>query len=269
MRKTNGVVPFLLAGALALASGGARAAGEAEAPVAGSPDENGLDLPALLAKVDEMWSVRDEPGRLEDVRALLDRAEALAPKDYGVLWRQARLYFWLADDPALDNQKKSELGKRAWDYGDRASAIEPRRVEGWFFAAGGMGNYALGIGILKALGEGIEGKFKDRLSRAERIDPGYYAGGIWVAWGRFYFKLPWPKYDPKKSERMFEKALQVNPNNVRGRFFLAELYEKEGDKKEARRLLEEAVALAPGSYDAPEERRSVRLAREKLAELNR
>ena len=68
---------------------------------------------------------------------------------------------------------------------------------------------------------------------------------------------------------MLEKALQVNPNNVRGRLFLAELYEKQGEAKEARRLLDEAIALVPGSYDAPEERRSQRLAREKLAELNR
>jgi len=255
--------------ALALAT---RALGQGTGEVSGADPQTTTgqpDLAALLAEVDETWKVRDEPGRLEEIRSKLERAEELAPADYGVLWRQARLYFWLADDPALDNDRKSMLGKRAWDYGDRASATNPKRVEGWFFAAGGMGNYALGIGILKALGQGIEGKFKDRLSRAERIDPAYYAGGIFVAWGRYYFKLPWPKYDPHRSERMLKKALQVNPNNVRGRLFLAELYEKEGQSKEARQILEETVALAPGAYDAPEERRSEQLAREKLAELNR
>lgn len=252
-----------------LAAQGARGESAEEAATTDAGATSEADVPALLAEVDAQWRERDEPGLLEKIGSELDQVEKAAPDDYGVLWRQARLYFWLADDPALDDDHKSVLGKKAWDYGDRASATNPKRVEGWFFAAGGVGNYALGIGILKALGQGIEGKFKERLSRAERIDPGFYAGGIYVAWGRFYFKLPWPKYDARKSEKAFEKALQVNPNNVRGRLFLAELYEKEGRPDEARKLLEEAVALVPGSYDAPEERRSQRLAREELARFKR
>ena len=143
------------------------------------------------------------------------RREAL-PGDFDVLWRQAQLYFWLADDPTLDEGRKSELGKKAWDYGDRASAANPKRVEGWFFAAGGMGNYALGIGVLKALGQGIEGKFKERLSRAERIDPGYYAGGIWVAWGRFYFKLPWPKYESAQEREDARESPSGEPQQCEG-----------------------------------------------------
>ncbi|OFX25629.1 MAG: hypothetical protein A2V77_02510 [Anaeromyxobacter sp. RBG_16_69_14] len=230
------------------------------------------DVRALLGQVDAEWHRRDEPGRLDEARSLLTRAEEAAPNDYGVLWRLAQLHFWLSDDPTLSGEEKSRLGKKAWEYGDRASAVNPKGVEGWYFAAVGMGNYSLGIGILKALGQGIEGKFKERLSRAESISPNFYAGGVFNAWGRFYFKLPWPKYDARKSERLLQKALQVNPVNVRGRVFLAELYEKEGRIKEARDLLEQAIARQPGSfgsYDVPEERRSQRRAREVLAELKK
>ncbi len=230
------------------------------------------DVQAVLGKVDSEWKRRDEPGHLEEARSLLAKAEEAAPDDYGVLWRLAQLHFWLSDDPTLSGEEKSRLGKKAWEYGDRASAANPRGVEGWYFAAVGMGNYSLGIGILKALGQGIEGKFKERLSRAESISPNFYAGGIFNAWGRFYFKLPWPKYDARKSERLLQKALQVNPVNVRGRVFLAELYEKEGRIKEARDLLEQAIARQPGSlgsYDVPEERRSQKRARELLAELRK
>jgi tetratricopeptide (TPR) repeat protein len=129
-----------------------------------------------------------------------------------------------------------------------------------------MGNYSLGIGILKALGEGIEGKFKERLSRAEKFDPKFFDGGIYNAWGRFYFKLPWPKYDARHSEQALQKALQMNPDNVRARVYLAELYMKEKHPKEAKELLEEAAAHRPGSYDPPEERRSVASAKKLLAE---
>ncbi len=227
------------------------------------------DLPALLSRVDADWRVRDEPGRLDDERALLEKAEAIAPNDYGVLWRIARHDFWISDDNALPDDEKSKLGKKAWEYGDRATAVNPAGVEGWYFAAVGMGNYSLGIGILKALGEGIEGKFRERLSKAEKIDPRFFDGGIYTAWGRFYYKLPWPKYDARKSEQALQKSLQINPEQVRARVYLAELYMKEKHPKEARALLEEAAAHQPGSYDAPEERRSGARAKELLAEMKR
>ncbi|SRR6266568_1857059 len=251
------------AAALAMAAGA-----RAQAPAHDAPAASG-DLTSLLAQVDAQWKQRDEPGKLDEIRAELTRAEKLAPDDYGVLWRLARLDFWISDDTTLGEEERSQVGKRAWDFGDRAAKVNPDGVEGWYFGALGMGNYSLGIGILKALGQGVEGKFKERLGKAEKLDPKYQDGGVYNAWGRFYQKLPWPKYDPKKSEQNLRKALQMNPANVRARTFLAELYQHEGHPKEARKLLEEALAREPGSYDAPEERRSMRRARELLAELKR
>jgi tetratricopeptide (TPR) repeat protein len=224
---------------------------------------------ALLARVDAEWRRRDEPGRMQEIESLLAQAEKAAPDAYEVLWRIARFEFWRSDDPALPDDAKSRLGKRAWEYGDRAAAANPDGVEGWYFAAVGMGNYSLGIGVLKALSQGIEGKFRERLSRAEKIDPRFFEGGIYNAWGRFYYKLPWPKFDARHSEQALQKALEINPANVRARVFLAELYMKTDHPKEARELLQEAAAHEPGSYDVPEERRSRARARELLSQMKK
>ncbi|HTP25522.1 MAG TPA: tetratricopeptide repeat protein [Anaeromyxobacteraceae bacterium] len=232
-----------------------------------TPEAEPSDLRLRLNRIDKEWKKRDQPGCLDAVRSELAQAERDAPGDYGVLWRMAQLYFWLADDPGLSSTERSRLGKKAWEYGDRASLANPKRVEGWYFAALGMGEYSIGIGVLKALGENIEDKFRQRLSKAESIDPTFYAGGIWNAWGRFYFKLPWPKYDGRRSEQMLHEALRVNPENVRARVFLAELYVKEKHRDEARKLLKEAATHQPGSYDVPEERRSAARARKLLVEL--
>jgi hypothetical protein len=192
------------------------------------------ELAALLQRSDAAYARRDEPDALDEIRAALGEAERLAPGDYDVLWRMARLEFWVADDPALPDKEKSRHGKRAWEYGDRASQASPERVEGWDYAAAGMGNYALGIGIFRALGEGIEGRFRERLSRAEKIDPDYEHGAVQTAWGRFWFKLPWPKYDARKSERALQAALEKNPDNVRAHVYLADLHLKEGRRDRAR-----------------------------------
>ena len=80
-----------------------------------------------------------------------------------------------------------------------ATAANPARAEGWHYAASGVGNYALGIGVLTALRMGIEGMFKERLAKAESVDPGFDHGAIQSAWGRFWFELPWPKYSPERA----------------------------------------------------------------------
>jgi tetratricopeptide (TPR) repeat protein len=235
-------------------------------PAAGG-GERGATAPALsalLAEADRAYAERDQPGKLEIVAQRLAEAEKLAPDDYDVLWRQARRLFWISDDPSLANDRKSELGKKAWEYGDRAHAKDPKRVEGWYYAAVGAGNYSLGIGILSALAKGIEGKYKERLKHAEEIDPKFEHGAIQTAWGRFYFKLPWPKYDGGKSERYLIEALKNNPDNVRARVYLADLWEKEDKPEKAREQLEKAVANPPDRYDPPEERRYQAIARARL-----
>jgi tetratricopeptide (TPR) repeat protein len=221
-------------------------------------------LRGLLAEVDDLYARRDDPGALAAQRARLEEAEKLAPNDYEVLWRLSRLHFWLADDPKLDGKEKSRLGKISWDYGDRATAANPARVEGWHFAASGVGNYALGIGILTALRQGIEGKFKERLSKAEAIDPSFQNGAIQTAWGRFWFELPWPKYSPEKAVKSLEAALKKNPQNVRAHVYLADVHEKEGRPEAAQAELKKALADVPGRYDAPEERRWQEVARHTL-----
>lgn len=256
------MLPSVIAPVLLLAAALAADPAPAPAPAA-------AELATLLARADAAYAVRDEPGELEASQRALDEAARLAPGDAGVLWRLARLEAWRSEDPAIPDARKSELGKRAWELAERAIAADPRAVEGWFYAVSGMGNYSLGIGILSALAQGIEGKFKDRLSQAERLDPGFLGGAIQVAWGRFWFKLPWPKYDAEKSLRALRAALARNPANVRARVYLGDLHLEEGRRAEARAEYLAALARPPGQYDAPEERRWQAVAREALQKLEK
>jgi hypothetical protein len=257
----------LLVVALALAPAFGRAAPPPDAPR--QPASGGAaaapGLKRLLAEIDATWARRDEPGQLAAHRARLAEAEKLAPGDYEVLWRQSRLHFWLADDPAIEAREKSRLGKIGWEYGDRATAANPARVEGWHYAAAGVGSYALGIGVITALRQGIEGKFKERLSRAEQLDPDFQNGAIQTAWGRFWYELPWPKYDAKKSREALDAALRKNPDNVRAHVYLAELWLKQNRTDPWWAELQKAIASTPGRYDAPEERRWQEVARRMIA----
>jgi hypothetical protein len=241
-----------LAVALALVASRVPAADPAGATTSAAA---GGEVAALLADADAAYARRDEAGQAAVVGTKLAQAEKAAPGDYGVLWRIARINVWIADDPKIDGKERTRIGKIAWDYGDRATAAEPARVEGWYWAAAGAGLYGLGLGVLTALKMGLEGKFKERLGKAEAIDPGYNHGAIQTAWGRFYYELPWPKYDPRKSEAFYREALKQNPFNVRAHVYLGQLFAKEDRGPEAQAQFQAALAKPPGQYDAPEERR--------------
>jgi hypothetical protein len=259
--------PALLAAAFAAALATAppdpSTGGTAQAPRAAAAAPEGLK--PLLAEIDATWDRRDDAAQLAAHRARLAEAEKRAPDHYEVLWRLSRLNFWLADDPDIEPREKSRLGRVGWDYGDRATAANPDRVEGWHYAAAGVGSYALGIGVITALRQGIEGKFKERLSRAEQLDPDFQHGAIQTAWGRFWYELPWPKYDAKKSRAALEAALKKNPDNVRAHVYLAELWLKENRTDPWWAELQKAIAKQPGRYDAPEERRWQEVARRMIA----
>jgi tetratricopeptide (TPR) repeat protein len=212
------------------------------------------DVGAMMAVIDAGVPERDKPGYLKHGLKILKAAEKIAPDNYGVLWRLARYYFWVSDDPTIPDEEKSRLGKIGWAYGDRATVANPKRVEGWFWAALDLGNYSLGIGIVTALFQGLEGKYIERLRRAESINPGYEYGNVQCAWGRFFYVMPWPKYDAKKSESHFNKAIEMNPNNVRAHVWLAELYHEEDEDEVATALLKQALAI-PINYDPPDQRR--------------
>ena len=149
------------------------------------------------------------------------------------------------------------MGKIGWDLGERAVQVNPRDPSGHYWAALNIGNYALGLGVVRALTMGLDGKFRDHLTAAGKLAPAYNHGGVDVAWGRYYEKLPWPKRDRKLAEEHLRRVLSAqNPANLRARVFLAETLLAEGHADEARRLLDEVAAAVPGRYDSAEERRA-------------
>jgi tetratricopeptide (TPR) repeat protein len=213
-------------------------------------------LAQVLARVDELHKRRDDRTAFAEEQSLVQGALARAPQDFEVLWRAARVDFWLSDDPGQNHDERSRIGKAGWDLAERAISLSPNRVEGHYWAAVCMGNYALGLGVVKALAQGMEGKFRERLGRAEQLDRRYEQGAIDTAWGRFFDKLPWPKRDREEAERHFKRAVEVNNFNLRARVYLASSYLDEDRAADAKRLLDEVAAAQAGRYDAPEERRA-------------
>jgi tetratricopeptide (TPR) repeat protein len=241
-------------------AGALRASQHPAAKDAGAPVAATVPLPALLSRLDELHRRRDDKAAYGEAQRLVQAGLARAPGDYGLLWRAARFYFWASDDPGVSHEQRSRWGKDGWDIAEHAIAVNPNDVAGYYYAAVCMGNYALGLGVVKALSLGLEGKFRDRLGHAAALNDGYENGGVETAWGRFFDKLPWPKRDRKQAEEHLRRALQINPAALRARVFLAGVYLESDRAAEAKQLLDEVAAAPVGRYDAPEERRAKAMA---------
>jgi tetratricopeptide (TPR) repeat protein len=249
-----------LAVALVVGAGGSPggAGGAGASAAVGNPAT--APIPALLARVDDLHKRRDDKAAWHEEQRLVQALLARGSTDYNVLWRAARFYFWASDDPGVSREQRSRWGKDGWDIAEKAIALNPNDAAGYYWAAVCMGNYALGLGVVKALSQGMEGKFRDRLSHAQALNPTYELGAMETAWGRFFDKLPWPKRDRKKAEEHLRKAIEINPSALRPRVYLASSLIDADRAPEAKRLLDEVIGAVPGRYDAPEERRAQALA---------
>jgi len=212
---------------------------------------------------DDLWKRRDGPGILQELERITQEHVAADPNGFETNRRQAALVAWEADGEPDGSEDKAAKGKVAWEAGDKAIQANPGDVRGHYFSGVGVGLYSEGVGILTALSQGLEGKFRERLLAALRIDKDFLDGAPQVVWGRYFFKLPWPKRDPEESIRVLRDALRSHPGNWRAKLYLAEslyLNQLEGQQDEAHALVQQ-VLDAPGGRDPPEERRIKEMAR--------
>jgi hypothetical protein len=209
-------------------------------------------------RYDELWRARDQPGVEKEMEQVLLQHLAVEPRSFEANWRLASLYNWMAD--SKEGDEKAALGRKGWDAGDKAIAANSGDVRGHYTAAVGIGLYSEGVGIITALSQGLEGKFRDRILAALRLDKDYLNGAPQVVWGRYFFKLPWPKRNVDEATKVLTEAVRTHPTNLRAKLYLADCY-ADSDKVEEGLKLVKQILAAPDGEDPPEERRVKKKAR--------
>jgi hypothetical protein len=217
-----------------------------------------------LAEWEELWKRRNDPAAIKRLEQLAEEHLAQDPDGFDTNWRKAALIAWEADGEPDGSQTKAAKGKIAWEAADKAIRANQADVRGHYYAGVGVGLYSEGVGVLAALSQGLEGKFRERLLAALRINKDFLDGAPQVVWGRYFFKLPWPKRDPEESIKVLSVAVKTHPNNWRAKLYLADSLHLNGlpDQDDQAHKLVDAILAARGGYDPPEEARIKERARQ-------
>ncbi len=206
----------------------------------------------VVAQLDKLWGLRDDASSMKATDAAISAGVKAFPNDYEVLWRAARYRWWVAD--GADQKLKKQLAKEGWNFAKAAVAANPKGHEGKYYTALNIGAYSQAVGILKALGEGLEAQFNDHLDFALATNEAFDRHGPRVAKGRYYWELPWPKRDLAKSREALEQVTRARPEHLRAWLFLAETELKDGNAKAAKAAIDH-VTSGSTDYDPPEGRR--------------
>lgn len=225
-------------------------------PLAGQADAQ-EDADALYADRANLASARRA--------AALWTAELRArPENFELAWKLARITYWLGTH-ASESERREYL-ERGIKAADTARALEPRRPEGYFWAAANMGAVAESFGLRAGLK--YRKPIKDLLETVLKMDPAFMQGSADRALGRWYHQVPRMfGGNHKTAEAHLRASLKYNPDSTISRYFLAELLIDEDRLAEARSELA-AVIKAPLSADwAPEDADYKEKARQRLAAL--
>lgn len=202
----------------------------------------------LMREGDLLWQARAEEGKARASVDAYKRALAIDGDNYDACWKIARSYFFLGDALPETNEMKDrhrEMGEQGMYYGKKALAIDPGGIEGHYYYALSIAEYSIGISIIKALAKGLGPEYEKHVGTVLERDRGFDSAGPLRAMGRYWYKLPWPKRDIKKSLQYLKEAAEAAPFSVRGRVYLAESYLKGGDEEAARSELITALEIQP------------------------
>ncbi len=207
----------------------------------------GLMANELIVQADTLF----DQGGLDNYKQageLLEQALKADPNNFEATWKAARSFREYGETAKRKDVTGWEeicatYGKKAMEYGEKATQIEPERVEGYFWYGASVGVYSDGVSIFKALKEGLKGKTQSNLEKAYALDKSYNSYGPTIALGRFWYVLPGiAGRDKKLSEQYLREALQNDPDNYEAQVYLAEvLLDSRKTKEEALVLLKKAV----------------------------
>jgi tetratricopeptide (TPR) repeat protein len=243
------------------------ASGSSSLALPAFPTQSGAKVDRAFERVDALVREHDQTDKIEPLQAAAKEIDELAkasPNDYAASWRRARVYHMLGEVVTKDDDKL-ELFQRAIDAAKTAVKLKPNGVEGHYWLGGTYGRYGETKGKLKALS--MIDDIRSEMNTVIKLDPKYEDAGAYLILGKIDFELPGLfGGNSKRAIEEYEQGLKLAPTNALMKLYLSDSYYDAGRKDEAKKLLEELMALKldeHASHDARQAQREAKTSYEK------
>jgi len=213
-----------------------------------------LQSPSAIERADRLFTYGEQPARDREALAVLEDAVKSSPNDFNLLWRAARAAYY------VDNEDKAVA------FALSAIRVDSTKPDGHFWLAAGYGGIAEKRGMFKALT--LISKVRSGMETVVRISPGYEHANAYLALCELDRQLPWVLGgNTKRAVTYCEQGLRLEPSNLDLKLALARTYNEAGRKTDARRQLEELIALPVGSLRPTAEKEVQNEARKMLQKM--
>lgn len=221
-------------------------------------------IQTALSSCDGLFKQREDLDKLRTaIKTLADVRDA-DNRNYQVEWTYSKYNFFLGKHTTNEDEAEAALGQGR-DAGKIASRIEPQKPDGHFWYAANLGELSKRSPITVGL-KSVD-DIKEAMNKVLEIQPDYQGASAYDALGQVELMTRLKGGDAQKAVDYFEKGLQLAPDNTNLKLHLGEAYLAVKRDADARKQLDQLLAMKPNPEYMPEYRECVDKAR-KLIETN-
>lgn len=212
---------------------------------------HGSSLETMVMRADAHYSARAQTGEAEKALAILTELERAYPNSAQVLWRVARICYWMGSRVySEDKRVKLEYLERGKTAAEKATTADPREPLGFYWLSACIGEIGKTKGILNSLF--MVNPMKQALDKVIALDPNH-AGAHYVL-SELYRQVPGPPISIGNKQRALQEAklaVQLGPMEASHWLALGKAYTALRDYAEARKALNQVLTL-PVSQEDPQ-----------------
>ena len=211
-------------------------------------------------KIWEGYGEENEGDNLEKAIELYEKALKKSPKSVEIAWRLTRALYYQGTYFEESKREKQKIFEKAISVGEKALKAKEGKssAELNYWMAINWGRWGEVFGILAAARKGIADKVRKFAEKAVELDPELDDGGGYRLLGRLHHQAPripvilsWPSN--KKAIKYLDKAVEISPDSISNKWFLADVLYEEGKKERAIEIVKDIVEKAPGDSNPEDE----------------
>ena len=197
---------------------------------------------AKIAEGDQLYAAREDMSKARVAVAAYRQAVTADYGNYDAAWKLARASFYVGDHTNSDDESE-DMFRTGIEAGKAAVKLQGGRPEGHFWLGANYGGNAQRSTLASfATVQDIRAEMETVI----KLDEKFQGGAAYLGLGRLYLKAPKVLGgDTSKAIESLKKGLAINPNNALMKYYLAEAYDYEHRDGEAKKLIDEILAMTP------------------------